>query len=44
MSPFMKTVLLWAAIILLLSYMFRVNVAAVVGDIVRAAQTVHNSH
>jgi hypothetical protein len=40
----MKTVLTWAAIILLLSYMFRVNPVNVVNSIVHAIQAVHNSH
>jgi hypothetical protein len=43
MSDFMKTVLLWSAILLLISYMFRINLVNVVSDIVHAAQTVHNS-
>jgi hypothetical protein len=43
MSDFMKTVLLWGAILLLLSYMFRINLANVVTGIIHAVQTVHNS-
>lgn len=44
MSEFMKKVLLWAVIILILSYLFNVNITAIINNIIHAAQTVHNSH
>jgi hypothetical protein len=40
----MVKVLLWAAVILLISYLFNINPVAIIQDITHAAQTVHNSH
>lgn len=43
MSDLMKTVLLWAAVILLLGYLFRFDPITVVQNIVHAAQQMHNT-
>lgn len=43
MSDFMKSVLLWAAIILIVCYLFRLNPVSIINGIIHAAQTVHNS-
>ena len=39
----MVKVILWAGIILLLSYMFHINVTGLLGSVTHAVQTVHNS-
>lgn len=44
MSRFAKQVILWVAILLVTAYLFNINPAQIVNDIVHAAQTVHNSH
>lgn len=44
MNRLAKQVILWAVIIIIIAYLFNINPAQIVNDIVHAAQTVHNSH
>jgi hypothetical protein len=44
MSPFMKTVILWAAIILLIGYLLNIDIGGFITGIIHAAQQIHSQH
>lgn len=44
MSGGQKSVLIWAAVILLAAYLMGVNVAHLVSSIISAAQSIHNAN
>lgn len=44
MSPALKSLLIWAAVIIILAYLFNVNIGHLISQILNSAHQIHSSN